>query len=191
MTTAIENSEDPIAANDLRSCDDLSSFTGEAENSSTPSTPGKRHLLVRVGNMTFAMSLENVRGVYRLPEYTPLPSHTPWLTGMATIGGRVLPIVDFAERMGMAAGERSQLRKIVDVEVGGPGSARAIPRERCAYVVDHVVGVREISAEVEASLGTEVDESTSILGVVDLDDVETLLVDLEALSIQGQTNTDK
>src|SRR5919204_6981825 len=69
------------------------------------------HLLIGVGQYTFALPLSAVQAVERPGRVTPVPFAEPWLRGATAVRGTVVSVVDLGrfagiDRVGQALGAR-------------------------------------------------------------------------------------
>jgi purine-binding chemotaxis protein CheW len=87
-------------------------------------------LLVEVGERTWAVPAEWVRGVVRPVATSPLAGAPAWVTGVASVRGAVLPVADLAARAGVAAPDAAHGAWWVIVEHGTRAAALAGARVR-------------------------------------------------------------
>ena len=64
-------------------------------------TPRLQVVAIRVGAEPWALPIQRVREITRMPELTRLPAQSPSLCGMAVLRGEVLPVVDLRLALGM------------------------------------------------------------------------------------------
>lgn len=95
-------------------------------------------LAFRLGPELYAMPIEQVREVTRLWEITPVPNSAPYILGIISLRGSVLPVIDLCIRLGIPSGERGEKSRIVVVNAAG---------EATGIVVDQMVGVVRIQEE--------------------------------------------
>lgn len=62
--------------------------------------------------------LGEVSEVLALPELTTLPMTQPWLLGVANVRGRLLPLTDLAQFLGVQSLERLKNRKVLVIDKG-------------------------------------------------------------------------
>ena len=91
-----------------------------------------------VGGRLFGLAIAQVGEIVAVPERTPLPEAPPWLTGVATLRGRIVPLVDLRQRLGLAASDQGARPCVVVTE----GSAFPI-----GLVLDEVRDVVTVPAE--------------------------------------------
>jgi chemotaxis signal transduction protein len=96
--------------------------------------PGK-YLTFRVARQDFAVSEASVRGI--LPVHVLVASDVahPWVSGVASIGGRDFPVIDLEAKLGIARGSHGRQPLIIVVEAGG---------RLVGFVADRVSDVLEL-----------------------------------------------
>lgn len=62
--------------------------------------------------------LGEVSEILALPELTAMPLVKPWLLGVANVRGRLLPLTDLAQFLGVQSRERLKNRKILVIDKG-------------------------------------------------------------------------
>lgn len=67
-----------------------------------PKPRGARFLAFDLVGATFALPLDHVREVDRLPVVTPLPHVPPWLLGAAALRGEIVSVVDLGAFLGLS-----------------------------------------------------------------------------------------
>lgn len=65
----------------------------------------------------FALDVFGVERVLRYSAPSRLPNSAPWLPGVATVGGRLVPVLDLRERLGLAAPTPDDRARIVVVSL--------------------------------------------------------------------------
>ncbi len=77
-----------------------------------PAPGASRRLIVRSGTHVLALDAASVREVVRLTQLTPVPLAPPALRGLASLRGRVVPVVSVARMLG-DAGEGTGAQRMV------------------------------------------------------------------------------
>ncbi len=95
---------------------------------------GDEAVVVRVAATRFAVRLDALVTLVRLPRLTPLPGAPPWIAGLAALRGRARCVVDLGLALGMA---RSEAALALLVSQGGGLTA---------FAVDELVALRPIRA---------------------------------------------
>jgi purine-binding chemotaxis protein CheW len=75
-------------------------------------------LTFSTGGTLFGLRIARVAEIVALPQCTPLPESPPWLLGMATLRGRMVPLIDLRRRLGLGA-SGGAARPCVVVTEGG------------------------------------------------------------------------
>lgn len=97
-------------------------------------------LLVRVRGQLCALPLAHVEEVMRPLPVRPVPGAPSFVTGVAVIRGRVMPVIDAAAVLGHAA---SQPARFVSLK---------LEARRVALAVDATIGIRELPAAAGVDL---------------------------------------
>ena len=83
---------------------------------STDTTHTTRQLVVfSLGSEEYALPITRVQEIIRYSEPRSVASHQTWIRGVINLRGRIVPVCDLAERLGLAV-ERPEGAKIVIVE---------------------------------------------------------------------------
>ena len=142
-------------------------------------------VVFHLGPEAYGVQIAAVREIITLQPVTRVP-HTPdYVEGVINLRGRVIPVIDLRRRLGLAAGERDRMTRIVVVE--GDGGV-------IGMVVDAVSEVLTVSGEqVEPPApyaGVDVEYVRGIAKVGDrlviLLDLDRVLTPEEALAATGQ-----
>jgi len=99
--------------------------------------PIRRLVVCALGAEQYGLPIERVREIVRCGEPRPVASDLPWMRGVVSLRGRLVPVHDLAEKLGVAAA-RGASAKLVIVEAGG---------EPVGLLVDDVVEVLGVEAE--------------------------------------------
>jgi purine-binding chemotaxis protein CheW len=113
--------------------------------------PIRRLVVCALGAEQYGLPIERVREIVRSSPPRPVASDVPWMRGVVNLRGRLVPVHDLAEKLGLVtspAGVRSRSSegetlpppsaKLVIVEAGG---------EPVGLLVDDVVEVLGVEAE--------------------------------------------
>lgn len=115
---------------------------GTATDTRDPETiiPGVKHVLFVLNETRYAVPMENVLELQRLPRITPLPSVPAWLRGVTNLRGEVLSIVDLRSLLGLPAADTQVSQRLVVV--------RSMLEEiATGWIVDQVIGMRRLATE--------------------------------------------
>ena len=149
----------------------------------------ERHQYVtfRVGEELFAVDMNPVQEIIRVPEVIRVPLAPPSLCGLANLRGKVLPVISLRYLFALPDTENDEATRAVVIDVGQP----------IGFVVDRVASVIEVDpADIEDAgrLRTTVDTSMlkgvirnhggNMIMVVDFD----LLVEQEYAHLEPLTS---
>jgi purine-binding chemotaxis protein CheW len=104
---------------------------------------GNQLLSVLLGQQEFAMNIMAIREIRGWINSTPLPHAPSYIKGMINLRGSVLPIVDVAERLGLATQAPSSASVVVVVEAEG---------STVGLLVDAVCDIITIKDQVRQSM---------------------------------------
>ena len=94
-------------------------------------------VIFSLGSEEYALPITRVQEIIRYTEPRSVASETPWVRGVINLRGKIVPVCDLAERLGLTH-ERPEAAKIVIVETG-VGTA--------GVIVDDVDEVLTVSSE--------------------------------------------
>jgi purine-binding chemotaxis protein CheW len=134
--------------------------------------PRVRLLVFRLNGREHALPLEHVVEVFRVVAVTPLPEAPPWVCGVMDVRGRVIPVVDLRERLGMPAREPDLSTPIVVVETGGVAAG---------LVADEVVEVLALPGEAVEPPDPAAGTARLVTSLARSGDRLVLVLDTEAL----------
>lgn len=130
---------------------------------SVPDSTAALWLVCRVGDLACAIPLENVREIMRGLPIDPLPGMPSFVLGLSIIRGTPAPVVD----AGLLLGDQAcKMAWMVTLNVGDRG---------IALVVDGVLGVRTIEAELTAAMPPLLRNAAAVAAAIGVLDSELLL----------------
>ncbi len=91
---------------------------------------------------TFAVPIDSIKELIELPEMTPVPMMPGFLRGVMNLRGSVIPVIDLAQRCGLARTEPGWRTCVVIFELG-----IGEDRQTLGVMVDAVHEVVEIGAD--------------------------------------------
>lgn len=134
-----------------------------------------------VGQESFGLDIMNVQEVIRMPAITRVPHAPDYVDGMTNLRSHILPVIDTRTKFGMEKEAIGESNRVIVVDTG---------RMVAGLNVDSVSEVLRVDGrnieEAPVSL-TENVNSSSIIGVVKLDDGKKLVMVLDAVSLLDQT----
>lgn len=89
-------------------------------------------VVFEVAGQRLVAPMGEVSEVLAMPELTAMPLTKPWLLGVANVRGRLLPLTDLAQFLGLEALERLKNRKVLVIDKGDVFSG---------ILVDQVLGI--------------------------------------------------
>ena len=91
-----------------------------------------------VGYREYAVDVEQIREVIRLPEIVPIPDVPYWVEGIMDLRAEVIPVISLRKKLGLEDGDRPTMNRILIAHR---------PHRPFGLVVDMVTGVIPVSAE--------------------------------------------
>lgn len=114
--------------------------TSSSERDSESTIPGMRHVVFVLDDTPYAVPMENVLELQRLPRITPLPSSPEWLRGVTNLRGEVLSVVDLRSLLGLSPAENSVSQRLVVVR-------STVEEIATGWIVDRMIGVRRLAMD--------------------------------------------
>ena len=74
---------------------------GSAGGGTAPAVVGEQYLIFSLADQKFAVKAEQVQGVERLMDLTPLPNVMPWVRGVMNLRGSIVSVVDLRMFLGL------------------------------------------------------------------------------------------
>jgi purine-binding chemotaxis protein CheW len=74
---------------------------GSSAADASPVVVGEQHLIFSLADQRFAVKAEQVQGVERLADLTPLPNVMPWVRGVMNLRGSIVSVVDLRMFLGL------------------------------------------------------------------------------------------
>ena len=149
-----------------------------------PQRPPLHVVVFTLANECFALPVMQVREILRMQDITPLPKAPPFVTGVVTVRGRVLAVVDVRKRFELEEAQQSEARRIIIVRlpkvlvgliVDGVEAVIAVPREtiqEAPEVVSGLLGKQYLSGI--AQVGTRLILFLNVVAVFSEDEVQQL-----------------
>ena len=141
------------------------------------SGPSRQLVIFSLGAEEYALPITRVQEIIRYAEPRSVASPTPWIRGVINLRGRIVPVCDLAERLGLAV-DRPDTAKIVIVETDS-GTA--------GVIVDDVQEVLTVEdAQLEPAPGTASDH---VEAIAKIGDRLAVLLNIDGLFAGVQTAT--
>ena len=93
--------------------------TPKSETDAPSQTDEVELLSFRVGDNEYSVEIMSVREIRGWTRATSLPHSPPYVRGVINLRGAVLPVVDLAMRLGLAAEEPNERNVIIVIDIGG------------------------------------------------------------------------
>lgn len=114
-----------------------------------------KYLTFRLGTESYGITVVRVREIIRLAAVTAVPQMPAHVKGVINLRGRIVPVLDLGQRLGLGEAESSEQTCIVVVEVAtAQGTGRHM-----GLIVD---GVEEVIQIAAAELGQTPDFGTQV-----------------------------
>ena len=135
-----------------------------------------RYIAFDLGGTRYAVAMENVLEVERLPAVTPIPNVPDWIDGLSNLRGEIISVVDLRRFFDMAENESDRTRRMLVVQSHEADVTTSI-------VVDRVAGIRNLPLKAVQAPTSAVASAGSefITGTAETGDELLVILDLEAL----------
>jgi purine-binding chemotaxis protein CheW len=91
-------------------------------------------LCFELAGTPYALPVERVRGIVRVPPVTPMPRVPQEVLGVISLRGEIVQVVDLRRRLGLAEAPSSRASRVVIVH-GGDGRAAGLLVDRVSEVL--------------------------------------------------------
>ncbi len=138
-----------------------------------------KYMTFRVGGEEYGLEILKVRELIGLLEITRVPHAPQGVKGVVNLRGKVIPVVDLREHLGIDASSASKRPVIIVVQLQTPNGPITT-----GVLVDQVLEVRNIaSAQIEPppSFGRGDEATRFILGIAKNDKRVVLLLDIDLI----------
>lgn len=97
-----------------------------------------RYVVFSLADQQYALSIDCITEVALPEKVTPLPGSEPYVKGVMNLRGKVIPLIDLAEKLSFQT--RSKKEKVIVAEISG---------KVVGFLVDDVLSIEELGS-VEA-----------------------------------------
>jgi chemotaxis signal transduction protein len=152
---------------------EASEGAGHAATDDAEQAPAREIELLsfRLGSEEYAVMVDDVKEVLKLRDLTPVPNTPGYVLGVTSLRGRMLPVVDLCQRLGLTTGVRDNKSRIIVVNPD---------EEEVGLIVDRVTGVVRIMEDAVKPAPENVEQGAEYLrGIVRLDEKLYILLDLQ------------
>ncbi|MAE20988.1 MAG: chemotaxis protein CheW [Pseudomonas sp.] len=150
---------------------------------------GERHQFVtfRIGDELFAVDMNPVQEIIRVPEVIRVPLAPPSLSGLSNLRGKVLPIISLRYLFNLPDTENDEATRAVVIDVGQP---LGFVVDRVASVIDADPADIEDASRIQSTVDTNMlkgvirNHNGHMIMIIDFD----LLVEQEYAHLEPLTN---
>jgi len=158
------------------------------------------HVIVRLGGERFALAMDAVAEVGRMPLITRVPASPRWVAGVVNWRGRILGVVDIRVLLGLGGAIEAAQSSSARAEARD-GSSRLVvltrPPVSVGIIAERVEGVLAVdtgelepplltlSGDADALLEGQITDSDGPVGVIDADAVFALRHRFGAVRLAG------
>jgi chemotaxis signal transduction protein len=145
-----------------------------AETAKVSGEPGGQAIVVRLGPGRFAVPVDHVAEVGRVPVMTRVPGLPSWLAGAANWRGRILPVLDLRQLLGAHPGGLERASRVLVL---------ASVSATVGLLVDEVVETTDIAVEEVAPFPATLPVAAAglLAGQVAREDGPVAVLDFDAL----------
>ena len=127
-------------------------------------------LSFHLGGEEYVLPVDDVREVLKSRELTVVPNSPPYILGLTSIRGTVLPVIDLGKRLGLPPAVRGEKTRIIIISPDD---------EDAGIMVDRVTGVMRLSPESIRPAPETIEQGAEFLkGIARKDDRLYILLDL-------------
>jgi len=137
----------------------------------------------RIGTETFGVDILSVREIVKAQEITPVPGTAAFVLGIINLRGKIISVVDLAERLGLEAASVDRASRILVVDLDGV---------TIGFLVDAATEVLKLSGESIEPAPEELAASIRgdyLQGVGKLDDRLVIVLNLQSLLSDAEAET--
>ena len=148
------------------------------EENNVPVETGQ-YIVVRLGDEQYGIDIRNIDNIIKMQPITRIPKMPPYLKGVISMRGEVVPVISMRLKFGLPADEISKDTRIVVLKLEQEG--------KVGFIVDEVKEVVTLfSNEVEKITYDSKEEKADMINAVGKHNGELIsLLDLNAISFEG------
>jgi purine-binding chemotaxis protein CheW len=148
-------------------------FRTEDQTPQAP-TPEIQIVVCVVAGERYGIEVSRILEIIRLPPITSLPGSANSVTGVINLRGRIVPVVDLRERLGLPAAPPSRFTRIVVAHAEGTQLGLVVD------AVDEVIRIPQTAIEPAGALAVGA-AAEHLVGIARSADGLVILLDLERL----------
>lgn len=145
-----------------------------------------KYLCFLLGEKYYAINILNIKEIIEHIAITPIPRMPEFFRGAINLRKRIVPVIDLAQRLGMEQTHIGRRTCIVITELSVNG--KRIDIGILVDAVNQVTDIPDSAIEPPPSLGDTID-TDFIYGISNLNEVFTILLDLEAVFSAEELST--
>jgi len=156
-----------------------------------PASPADRQtteqvVVFELDNEQYAVPIEDVREVIKIPEITSVPNSPDFISGLLNLRGKILPAINLGVRFGLAREHKDiQAKNIIVVEAG---------ESSFGVIVDNIVKVLKVPANsiqdapsaVRSKIGSQYIKGVIVIAESDTGQRIILLLNLKQLLTEDE-----
>ncbi|MCM1189539.1 MAG: chemotaxis protein CheW [bacterium] len=148
------------------------------EENNVPVETGQ-YIVVRLGDEQYGIDIRNIDNIIKMQPITRIPKMPPYLKGVISMRGEVVPVISMRLKFGLPADEISKDTRIVVLKLEQEG--------KVGFIVDEVREVVTLfSNEVEKITYDSKEEKAGMINAVGKHNGELIsLLDLNVISFEG------
>ena len=135
-----------------------------------------KYLTFSLANQEYGIGILEIREIIGMMPITAIPQAPGFVRGVINLRGKVIPIVDFRLKFGMAGAEQTEKTCMIVVSV--KGSQGEILIGLVVDSVSEVMNIKEADIENAPSFGTEMN-TDFILGMAKINNGVKILLDID------------
>ncbi|HHW91870.1 MAG TPA: purine-binding chemotaxis protein CheW [Firmicutes bacterium] len=142
-------------------------------------TKNRQVVIFKLGEKEYGIPILSVQEIIRPQSPTKLPNSPGFIRGIISLRGKVIPIIDLAQRFGIMASSATYERRYIVIEVRG---------NTVGIIVD---SVSEVLAVVDDNIKPPVEnlgffDTRYISGILTRDEGLVILIDIEKIFLEDE-----
>ncbi|MCM1025672.1 MAG: chemotaxis protein CheW [Roseburia sp.] len=148
------------------------------EENNVPVETGQ-YIVIRLGDEQYGIDIRNIDNIIKMQPITRIPKMQPYLKGVISMRGEVVPVISMRLKFGLPADEITKDTRIIVLKLEQEG--------KVGFIVDEVKEVVTLfSNEVEKITYDSKEEKAGMINAVGKHNGELIsLLDLNAISLEG------
>jgi purine-binding chemotaxis protein CheW len=133
--------------------------------------------MFHVGAENFGISINIIKEIVRYPKITFVPKAPDYLTGLANLRGKVLPVIDSRKRLGMETAEVTDNTRVLVIDTGSSSMGVVVDK------VAGVISIENMTVENPPLILTSGIDTHYINSVIKSEDGEKIIMELDVDSL--------